>query len=106
MQWLTPTNGLLYNSESVLAMSATDCKGPPIPGPSFDLVNKLQRAYEDVYTRLAFRVTNTIQITERDLGLVQAFLNDFKSPFPMMQCCVARLKTFSRRSDVGMSDIG
>jgi hypothetical protein len=32
-QWFTPTSGLPNSSESVRATSATDCRGPPMPGP-------------------------------------------------------------------------
>lgn len=34
MQWLTATIGLFHNWATVLATTAVDTKGAPIPGPN------------------------------------------------------------------------
>ena len=34
MQWLTATKGLFHNWATVLATTAVDTKGAPIPGPN------------------------------------------------------------------------
>ena len=54
----------------------------------------------------AFGIADTVQIMHRHAALLNGILNDLQRPFTVMQCCITRLETFSRRSDVRVPDIG
>ena len=42
MQWLTPIIGLFHNWATVLATTATDTKGAPIPGPAKLSISRME----------------------------------------------------------------
>lgn len=100
-QWFTPTKGLLYNSDSVRATSATDVSGAPIPGPGV----KINIICINTSIYLAFGEADAVDVMEGYPCLGERILDHRQRPFTMVLSSVSRKETFPRRCDVCMPDI-
>lgn len=66
----------------------------------------IRRELSDCLRQLAFGEAYAINIVDRYVRFSQGVVDDFQGPFTMVEGSVTGLKTFARRGDIGVTDIG